>query len=68
LQKRGYRFISLQDALTDKAYASPDTFTGPAGISWLDRWALTRGVPKDFFRGEPRTPAFIMKLAEVQSE
>jgi peptidoglycan/xylan/chitin deacetylase (PgdA/CDA1 family) len=68
LQKRGYRFITLQNALSDKAYASPDTFTGPGGISWLDRWALTRGVPKDFFQGEPRTPKFVLKLAEVQSE
>jgi peptidoglycan/xylan/chitin deacetylase (PgdA/CDA1 family) len=68
LQKRGYRFISLQDALTDKAYASPDTFTGPAGISWLDRWALTRGVPKNFFQDEPRTPEFVLKLAGVASE
>ena len=68
LQKRGYKFITLEDALRDKAYASPDTFTGPGGISWLDRWALTRGVPKDFFKGEPRTPEFVMKLAEVTSE
>jgi peptidoglycan/xylan/chitin deacetylase (PgdA/CDA1 family) len=68
LQKRGYKFITLEDALSDKAYASPDTYTGPSGISWLDRWALTRAVPKDFFQGEPRTPAFVMKLAEVQSE
>lgn len=68
LQKRGYKFITLQDALSDKAYASPDTYTGPSGISWLDRWALTRGVPKDFFQGEPRTPEFVLKLAEVQSE
>jgi peptidoglycan/xylan/chitin deacetylase (PgdA/CDA1 family) len=68
LQKRGYRFITLQNALSDKAYASPDTFTGPGGISWLDRWALTRGVPKGFFQGEPRTPAFVLKLAGVTSE
>ena len=68
LQKRGYKFITLDDALSDKAYTSPDTFTGPGGISWLDRWALTRGVPKDFFNGEPRTPEFVMKLAGVASE
>jgi peptidoglycan/xylan/chitin deacetylase (PgdA/CDA1 family) len=68
LQKRGYKFITLEDALSDKAYTSPDTFTGPGGISWLDRWALTRGVPKDFFQGEPRTPVFVLKLAGVTSE
>jgi len=53
LQKRGYKFITLQDALSDKAYASPDTFTGPGGISWLDRWAMTRNEPATFFAGEP---------------
>ena len=68
LQKRGYKFITLEDALSDKAYASPDSYSGPGGISWLDRWALTRGVPKDFFEGEPQTPAFVLKLAEVESE
>jgi len=68
LQKRGYRFITLQAALSDKAYASPDTFTGPGGISWLDRWAITRKEPATFFAGEPKTPEFVMKLAGVPSE
>ena len=68
LRSRGYRFITLGDALTDKAYASTDTFTGPGGISWLDRWALTRKVPPGFFTMEPKTPAFVMKLAGVEHE
>jgi peptidoglycan/xylan/chitin deacetylase (PgdA/CDA1 family) len=68
LRKRGYRFIELSEALKDPAYASPDTFVGSGGISWLDRWALTRGVPSGFFKGEPRTPDFVMKLAGVTSE
>ena len=68
LRSRRYKFVTLGDALTDKAYASTDTFTGPGGISWLDRWALTRRVPPGFFQKEPRTPAFVMKLAGVDSE
>jgi len=68
LRKRGYRFISLDEALKDSAYASADTFTGAAGISWIHRWAITRGVAKDFFKGEPVTPEFVMKLAGVTSE
>jgi peptidoglycan/xylan/chitin deacetylase (PgdA/CDA1 family) len=68
LRKRGYKFITLQEALSDKAYAAPDTYAGPAGISWLDRWALTRGVANNFFQGEPRTPAFVLQLAGVESE
>jgi len=68
LRKRGYQFITLDEALKDRAYASADTFTGAGGISWIHRWAITRGVPKDFFKGEPTTPDFVMKLAGVTSE
>lgn len=66
ISKRGHRFITLTHALEDPAYASPDTFFGGGGISWLDRWALTRGVSKDFFAGEPRTPEWVQKLAGVE--
>jgi len=68
LRKRGYRFITLDEALKDNAYTSADTFTGAAGISWIHRWAITRGVAKDFFKSEPTTPEFVMKLAGVTSE
>lgn len=68
IKKRGYEFISLDEALTDKAYTSPDTYTGPGGITWIHRWAITVGKDNDFFRGEPRTPAFVLKEAEVASE
>jgi peptidoglycan/xylan/chitin deacetylase (PgdA/CDA1 family) len=68
LKKRGYTFIPLSEALTDSAYRSPDTATGAWGISWIDRWALTRKVPSGFFKGEPRTPEFVLKLAKVESE
>jgi peptidoglycan/xylan/chitin deacetylase (PgdA/CDA1 family) len=41
---RGYRFVSLDEALEDPAYASEDTYTGRAGMSWLQRWAIARGL------------------------
>jgi peptidoglycan/xylan/chitin deacetylase (PgdA/CDA1 family) len=68
LKNRGYTFISLEQALTDKAYRSPDTYTGPGGITWLHRWAITMGKKGAFFRGEPATPDFVMKEAGVESE
>jgi peptidoglycan/xylan/chitin deacetylase (PgdA/CDA1 family) len=68
IRNAGYEFINLDEALKDEAYKSPDTFTGRGGISWMDRWALTQGKTKDFFAGEPRTPEYIMKYAEVDSE
>ncbi|MEO8217248.1 MAG: polysaccharide deacetylase family protein [Acidobacteriota bacterium] len=64
----GHRFIALDEALSDAAYQSPDRYFGPSGISWMDRWALTRGVPGGFFREEPRTPQWILDVAGVNSE
>lgn len=43
-ERRGYAFVSLDEALADPAYASEDTYAGRAGMSWLQRWAITRGV------------------------
>jgi peptidoglycan/xylan/chitin deacetylase (PgdA/CDA1 family) len=65
---RGYSFISLSKALEDKAYQTTDHYYKNGGISWLDRWAITRGKSKDFFQGEPVCPDSIMKLAKVDSE
>jgi len=45
LRKRGYRFITLEDALSDPAYSLPDSYVGEEGTSWLDHWAITRGQP-----------------------
>lgn len=67
MKKRGYRFVTLEEALRDEAYKLPDTYTGPAGISWLHRWALERGrefVVKD----EPRVPEWVLKLSGFESE
>ena len=62
LAGKGYEFISLAEALRDPAYESPDTYTGPAGISWLHRWAITRNVDPKTMQGEPETPGHILKL------
>ena len=56
MRRRGYAFISLDSALTDPAYRLPDKYAGPVGLSWLHRWALTKGMP---MREEPREPEFI---------
>jgi peptidoglycan/xylan/chitin deacetylase (PgdA/CDA1 family) len=66
LDQRGYRFVSLTDALDDTAYSSPDTFTGPGGITWLHRWALTRGVDSSFFRGEPSIEPWVEDVAGIE--
>lgn len=45
MRKRGYRFVTLDDALSDQAYGLPDTFVGEEGTGWIDHWAITLGKP-----------------------
>jgi len=63
IERRGYRFITLDRALEDPAYHSADTYVGPAGITWLHRWALTKGMPRAFYQGEPDVPPFVAENA-----
>ena len=53
LRKRGYGFVTLEEALKDEAYKLPDNFVKRAGISWLDKWnrakQLSPPVPQDLF-------------------
>lgn len=67
IRQRGYRFISLEEALEDKAYSRPDRYAGRAGISWLHRWAITEGKPAAFFGNEPETPGFVTEAADLQN-
>jgi peptidoglycan/xylan/chitin deacetylase (PgdA/CDA1 family) len=64
IEARGYAFVPLDQALTDTAYASADTYVGPAGITWLHRWALTRGLRGAVFAGEPGVPASITAASQ----
>ena len=63
-EQRGYTFVSLDRALEDPAYALEDTYVGPAGITWLHRWALTQGKRGKIFAGEPVVPDWIAKAAK----
>ena len=57
LRKRGYRFITLEDALGDTAYSLPDDYVGEEGTGWLDHWAITQGkIPQ----GAPVFPQWVM--------
>ena len=62
LTARGYRFVSLQHALQDPAYTRRDEYVGPAGITWLHRWALTEGKKGAFFAGEPVVPEWVLGI------
>jgi peptidoglycan-N-acetylglucosamine deacetylase len=43
IKKRGYRFITLEEALKDEAYKQPDTYAGTSGTTWLRHWEHTAG-------------------------
>lgn len=58
LRKRGYQFVSLDDALKDPAYSSPDTYISDDGASSIDHWALTRGKQEPA-EAEPAIPAWV---------
>jgi len=58
LRKRGYRFVTLEDALGDAAYSLPDTYVGEEGTGWLDHWAISQGkIPQ----GAPKFPEWVME-------
>jgi peptidoglycan/xylan/chitin deacetylase (PgdA/CDA1 family) len=60
LEKRGYKFVSLDDALADPAYSTPDLFIGPVGISWLTRWKISFGQKPDYEKG-PDPPKWVQQ-------
>ncbi|HEY2108984.1 MAG TPA: polysaccharide deacetylase family protein [Candidatus Acidoferrales bacterium] len=67
LERRGYRFISLDDALADPAYATPDLFVGGVGISWLTRWKLAFGQKPDY-QNSPDPPKWVQQgFEEIRS-
>src|SRR6478735_520774 len=65
LEARGYKFITLEEALADPAYRSADTYVGPGGITWIHRWALTAGRTKPFFDGEPLVPDWVTTASQA---
>jgi peptidoglycan/xylan/chitin deacetylase (PgdA/CDA1 family) len=67
-RRRGYRFITLDEALQDPAYARTDGYEGRYGPSWLHRWAMAEKKPKEFYAGEPVVPKWVLDLAGVESE
>jgi peptidoglycan/xylan/chitin deacetylase (PgdA/CDA1 family) len=61
LRSRGYQFVTLARALEDRAFASPDTYVGRAGLSWLHHWEATLGKPRTNFADPPK---WVMDLYE----
>jgi peptidoglycan-N-acetylglucosamine deacetylase len=59
LSARGYGFVSLDAALGDAAFHTPDRFVGNFGPSWLHRWRVALGLPSRM-RDEPDPPQWVL--------
>ena len=65
MKRRGYKFITLDQALTDDAYQTPDNHVGEMGTSWLHHWAEGKGMK---MQNDPQVPEFVVKLSEFKGE
>ena len=60
-EQRGYRWVTLGDAMKDTAYATPDDYVGTSGPSWLHRWRVAKALPPRM-SDEPDPPQWILEL------
>jgi peptidoglycan/xylan/chitin deacetylase (PgdA/CDA1 family) len=61
LEGRGYRFISLEQAMADPAYQTADTLVSSFGPTWLWRWNKSLGLNVSF-AGDPEPPAWVTEM------
>ncbi len=59
--ERGYRFVTLDEAVSHPLYAHEDRWVRANGVSWLHRWAFTEGRR---ITPEPDTPQWVVDVAE----
>lgn len=62
IEKRGYRYATLEEVLRDPAYARADDYVGAWGISWLHHWEVTAGLPRS---PSPDPPAWIQQAYDA---
>lgn len=59
IQKRGYKFVTMEEAQADEAYKTRENFIGNSGISWFERWTLADSKP---LRAEPKVSEEVQKI------
>lgn len=62
MKDRGYKYISIDEAMKDPVYARPDTYNGFVGVTWLYRWAAEMGKEKSY--GNSEVPQFVLEVAK----
>jgi beta-lactamase regulating signal transducer with metallopeptidase domain len=68
MKRRGYTFVTLDQATRDDAYSLPDTYTGVRGDSWIARWAVTKGMKYRDTEEDILPDSMKQYLAEHQKE
>jgi hypothetical protein len=58
MKRRGYRFITVDEALKDKAYQLSDAQVAN-GPSWIARWMAAKGLDVPY---QPSEPEFIKEM------
>ena len=64
LRQEGFRFVSLEEALSDPVYAMPDDWVDPVGASWLYRLAPATPEAWGWDRGQEE--AMRARFAETE--
>ena len=59
VSKRGYSFVTIDEAQSDAAYRTKEDFVGQSGISWFERWQMAKGRP---LLKEPEIDSAIQKI------
>jgi len=59
--EKDYEFVSVEEAMSNSIYNSTNNYVGPAGISWLERWAISAGKE---FKQAPEIDRRIMEWFE----
>ena len=66
LAARGYRFVTLDEAMSDPAYQTKDTYVGKYGPTWLWRWVESKGIDSKGMevsgKDDPEPPEWVMDL------
>jgi hypothetical protein len=63
LEKRGYKFVSMDEAQADEAYQTKEAIVeSQSGISWFERWQMAQGKK---LRDEPRVSESVWRTWET---
>ena len=63
-RRRGYTFVTLEQALQDPAYQLPETYGGRVGFSWIHRWSMFKGMAS---KAEPDPAPWVQKAFKARS-